>query len=302
MSDGLRFLWLVVRRTLWLLVIWVLLLLGLFGLASLCCGICLAAPQDACARISSHGASCTCIATGPGRSYFLSCGHAFEGRDRTKPITLDVPSPTPGQTAQRPGIRLVAVDYQADLSLIEMLAGPLPYVCHVAATCLRGHRLLSAGYDDMKWPATQRPATLLGSQGLVTFTRERPWHGRSGGGLIDLDSGQLVGVVQGYSGPPDRREVVQGAQGMYASLGAIQTFLVRWQPALVQTPAPTGLPLDADGWDGSIRPVPLLSAPTPGAPTGSEGRQWCPPGWVCPPGGPCLPAPQYPQPSQRCPT
>ncbi len=257
--------------------VWALLLLFLF-LGSSCLQ---AAAQDAVVRIGSHGGSGTVIFTTAGRSLILSCAHAFQGNDRSKAIVIDVPTPTPGP-AQRPGVRLLAVDYRADLSLIEMLAGPLPYVCPVAPVNHRAGRLLSVGFDEMALPAKMRPATSLGSQGAITFTRERPWHGRSGGGLIDLDSGYLVGVVQGYSGPQDRREVVSGCTGMYASLTAIQSFLSKNQPGLQAQPA-------TDNWDGSYRLLPEY-VQTPGAPRVYEGRQQaCPPGFTCPPGAPCLP-------------
>ncbi len=206
----------------WLAAIVLFLLLGLR-----CC----AAPRDAVVRLISHGASATVIHTEPGRTLVLGCAHAFEGKDRYKPIVIDAPDPAPG-ALKRGGNRLLAVDYQADLSLVEMQVGPLPYVCPVAPAGHRPGQLLSVGYDQMRWPATARPATLLGSDAQHSYTREKPWHGRSGGALLDIASGTVVGVVSGYS--EERRqlfavEVTPQGRGIYVSHEAILRFLARPQ-------------------------------------------------------------------------
>src|SRR5262245_3310735 len=156
-----------------------------------------AEPPDAVVRLPSHGASGTVIYTERGRSLILLCAHAFEGPARTTPIKLDVPCLHPGPP-RKARIRLLAIDYRLDLSLLELNDGPLYYVCPVAPAGHRPGCCLSVGYDEMRLPARQAPATLLGSGRGITFTREIPWHGRSGGALIDHDSGCLIGVVQGY--------------------------------------------------------------------------------------------------------
>jgi hypothetical protein len=191
-----------------------------------------AAPPDAVVRIISHGASATVIYTENGRSLLLGCAHAYEGKSRTKPMKIDVPVPSAGPVKNHT-ITLLAVDYDLDLSLVELKDGPLPYVCPVAP---KGHtpsrNLLSAGYDDMKWPATQKRATIVAQAESTTFTREKPWHGRSGGGLIDLDNNVLVGVVQGY-------EVTGPQRGMYVSHKAILAFLTKaTQPQKPRPPPP----------------------------------------------------------------
>ncbi len=199
-----------------------------------------ASPPDAVVRLSSHGASGTVIQTAPGRSLILSCAHAFEGRDRARPLVIDAPTAAPAGTSRAVGIRLLAVDERLDLSLIELGDGPLPYCCPVApAGFTPGGRVLSVGYDAMRYPAVQEWATLLGSTGGTTYTREQPRPGRSGGALLDLDAGCLIGVVQGYETAGPRR-------GMYVSHQAILSFLGR--PA-------TGPP----------RPAPVLSLPAPPA-------------------------------------
>lgn len=181
-------------------------------------------PSDlvhAVVRIPSHGASATVIATAPGRSYLLSCGHAFQGPDRYKAIAIDTPTTRPLGMPQAVGIHVVDVDETADLSLLVLQAGPLEFVAPVAPA---GHQpsrhLWSVGFDEMRLPVTRRPATLLGMSFPLTFTAERPWHGRSGGALLDLDAGYLVGVVSGYEVNGERR-------GLYVSQGAILRFLSR---------------------------------------------------------------------------
>ena len=188
---------------------------------------------NAVVRIPSHGASATVIETGPGYTLLLGCAHAFEGSDRTKPIQLDVPVPCAGQPEQA-RIRLMAVDYQADLSLVELEDGPLPFVLPVAPPGHRpGNAIWSVGYDEMRWPATAVPATILAVSGSTTFTRERPGHGRSGGALIDADAGRLIGVVQGYETAGQRR-------GMYVAHAVILRFLnLKQAPPTLKQLCPT---------------------------------------------------------------
>jgi hypothetical protein len=170
---------------------------------------------SAVVRLPSHGASATVIHTEKGRTLLLGCGHAFLGPDRNKPIHMDGPNAPQGLP------QIIACDHQLDLSLIEVKAGPVRHVAAVAGPGYRpGTRLVSVGYDEMKTPATQRPATLVGSDERLTFTRERPWHGRSGGALLDLDTGLLIGVVQGYEASPPWH-------GLYASHAAVLHFLRR---------------------------------------------------------------------------
>lgn len=181
-------------------------------------------PTWAVVQLPSHGASATVIQTGPGRTLLLSCAHAFEGKDRYRPIDVDMPAPT-SDGPRKVGVRLLAVDYRRDLSLIEVPAGPVPYVCPVAPR-LSGSQVLSVGYDGMKKTPDGRPsvikyATILETSDGVTWTREIPWHGRSGGALID--SNGLIGVVQGYETSGRRR-------GMYVSHQTILDFIADPSP------------------------------------------------------------------------
>ena len=186
-------------------------------------------------RLPSHGASATVIATEPGKTLLLGCGHAFTGRNRSKPIVIDVPTIHPCP-AQRVGVTLLDVNYEDDLSLVLLRTGPVDYCCPVAPSGHRPGNLLSVGYDEMQVPAKVLPAHIVSLSPQVTYTRERPWHGRSGGALIDADSGTLIGVVQGY-------EVSGPRRGMYVSHEAILRFLKRPRPEGLPPPSPPLAPL-----------------------------------------------------------
>jgi hypothetical protein len=172
-------------------------------------------------RMPSHGGSATVIFTEPNRTYLLSCGHCFEGSDRNKAIKLDIPAASPTARPIAAGIHLVKVDHVLDLSLIQLNAGPVDFVAPVAPDRhTPGPHLLSVGYDEMRLPAMQVPTHMLQSAHGTTWTREPPWHGRSGGALIDMDAGYVVGVVSGY-------EIGGMRRGIYASHDAICDFLHR---------------------------------------------------------------------------
>jgi hypothetical protein len=180
-------------------------------------------PSLATVRIGSHGGSGTIIATTQGRSWILSCAHMFTDRGmrpsaaaRNKTLRIDGPAQT-YLPAGRPGpasSRLVAIDYESDLSLIVLENGPCHYLPVDQVSRLRP-QAWSCGYDEMRWPITKRPATVIGDDATTIYTREKPWHGRSGGGLIDGERRTLFGVVQGY-GP---------TKGIYVSRARILTFI-----------------------------------------------------------------------------
>jgi hypothetical protein len=212
----------------------------------------------AAVRIKSHGASGTVIGTTKGKTWILSCCHMFMGHGDQldaallqKRLVMDGPQQPDAVIKGVAGSRVLAYDAKLDLSLIELDNGPF-YCIPVAPAGHKPGPLVSVGYDSMKWPVTLQPATFVGSAGNTTYTREKPWHGRSGGALIDVQGRVLIGVVQGY-------EVGGGDRGLYVSLEAVRVFLKRHRPALlqiqIQVPAPS----------------PKLYYPFPG------------PGGVCPP-------------------
>src|SRR5579871_114869 len=182
--------------------------------------------QYAVVRIPSHGASATVIDTAQGYSWILGCGHAYQGSSRNKPMVFDICRANQGPPKQV-GSKLVFLDYEADLSLVLLNDGPLEYVSPVAPRGFNpsGDNILSCGFDKMEFPMHQVPTTILSDEGGTWYTREKPWHGRSGGGLIDITKGQLIGTCQGYETPyssPSRR-------GMYVDLATIHNFLDRYR-------------------------------------------------------------------------
>jgi len=203
-----------------------------------------AGPEWAVVRLISHGCSATIIHTEQGKSYALGCGHAYDpehGQDmsrRRSKIDFAVPPGWPVGQKTPLECRVLALDRNLDLSLIAIPFGPLPYVCPVEPY-IPGSRIISIGYDEMKMPITTRWATVLGSNvGIfggrtsdqnILFTREPPWHGRSGGALMDYDRWRLVGVCSAYAGSPRaaRVESPAGGPGIYVSSTAIWGFLQR---------------------------------------------------------------------------
>jgi hypothetical protein len=176
-------------------------------------------PADAVVRISSHGCSGTVIATGPGQTWVLTCAHAFEGGDRHKPLSIDMPAPLEGHE-QRGGSRprVVKVDYRADLCLIRLDAGPLPFWAGVGDVPPRpGDAFWAVGHAGMKWPGNRSTVHVIDVEGQWTHTAERPRSGDSGGPLLDR-SGALVGTCTGF-------ESGTRGRGMYVSLPTIRRFL-----------------------------------------------------------------------------
>lgn len=198
-------------------------------------------PAAAVIRIKSHGASGVIIATNKDKSWILSCAHMLEdsfGRPsedmRNKKFVLDGPA-QPYAAKKLANVRLLAFDHKLDLSLLEIDNGPFTFIPVAPPGHAPSGDIRSLGYDDMAWPITNRPATILSTEGMTTFTREKPWHGRSGGGLIDYRHRVLIGVVQGY-------EVGFSQRGVYVSHAAVLQFLGKAKPDLLpkakETPAP----------------------------------------------------------------
>ncbi len=220
------------------------LLLALFAQLVVACFVLAQQASDpalATVRIKSHGGSGTVIVTAPGKSLILSCAHMFlddnnqpSAEARKRPLKIDGPS-QPLAPQIKVQARLAAYDYDLDLSLIELDNGPFYYLPVAEPGFKPGAQIVSIGYDDMRWPVTSKSATILFSLGNTTFTREKPWHGRSGGGLIDVQARKLIGVVQGYEVGPQGR-------GLYVSHQAVLTFLQKHQQQPRQQPQQMQLP------------------------------------------------------------
>lgn len=219
-----------------------------------------AGPTDSVVRLPSHGGSGTVIATGDGWTLVLSCAHCFEGRDRSKPVTIDMPFPTldggaqtgPGPISKIPrkvGVTVLAVGTTAtcDVSLLRLNYGPAPYVSPVAPLGFKPGECWSIGFDEMRFPPQCKPARIVGNFGSGAWmTDTKPWHGRSGGALIDKKSGYVVGVVSAYT----------PTNGVYSSLSAIHKVLAK--AGVIDSPK-GGFPVD-DCPDGNC-PVPRQFGP-----------------------------------------
>lgn len=224
-------------------------------------------PSLASVRIKSHGASGTIIATQEGRSWILGCAHMLEdGKGRPDPETRKrkIVMDGPAQPYAKKGLfatRLLAYDHALDLSLIEIDNGPFNYVPIAPLGHKPSNSIRSIGYDNMSWPVTNKAATILFSHGQTTYTVEKPWHGRSGGGLIDAQNRVLIGVVQGY-------ETTNNKRGVYVSHTAVLKFMEHHWAKMPREPKGTLSPESRIryGWEPKSY-QPFISAPLPGCGT-----------------------------------
>jgi hypothetical protein len=248
-------------------------LLALLLLAVQSCATVRAAPKDAVVRVYVQlpgirpdggqmiaGGSATVIYTAPGRTLLLGCAHLYEEAMPNAKMEIKAPTPTQPGSDPRRGSRLIAIDKNLDLSLVEMSVGPLPYWCQVAPRGTQPGVCFSVGFDNGKMPPQVRTANIIGTDPWGrTVTREPPWHGRSGGALIDQRTGYLVGVVHGYDqASPDSPP----RNGLYVSHQAVLSFLARngirdfapVSPQIVQRRAPRVID-DEDIREQQQRPI-----------------------------------------------
>lgn len=222
-------------------------------------------PRDAVVCIPSHGGSGTVIGTGEGYTYVLSCWHCFETeKERQKPIVIDVPKAWLNGP-QKVGIKLIALgDSQCDLALIKINYGPVHTVVPIAP---KNHRItqecMSMGFDSMQYPAQVRPARIQKADQFLYWTDSRPWHGRSGGALIEKSTGYLVGVCHAYTGPKNHAEFHQGANGLYINHTQVYNFLIRAK-VLQDTPIGSQQMYSSPQGNcpGGVCPIPQYGAPS----------------------------------------
>lgn len=221
-------------------------------------GIAQAGPEDAVVCIPSHGGSGTIIGTGEGWTYVLTCWHCFpDAASQRKPITIDVPKAwAHRQAGHGVGIKIIALgNKDVDVALLRINYGPVPNVVPIAP---RNHKItaecISIGFDSMRYPAQVRPARIVKADSLIFWTDARPWHGRSGGALIEKSTGYLVGVTHAYSGPRNHVEYYPGANGLYINHTQVFNFLVKAgaiQESPIQTqPQPQWQPYPGPGRQG----------------------------------------------------
>jgi hypothetical protein len=222
--------------------------------------------------VPSHGGSATVIYRTESYSLLLTAGHLFEGSKRDQynrpvgkmidePIAIDAPVPlkneakSKGGQIAKVGIKLLAVDFKTDLAVFKVNY-KLPYVAPLPPAGHKlGPQLLSVGFDKQQLMSdlgdglgTRRMATPVRQDQGRLLTEEKPWHGRSGGAI--LDGPFLVGVVSAYQGLPAkgidpktgkqievRQEYDGRNRGIYVNLDTIRAFLAAKKIEVVgQTP------------------------------------------------------------------
>ncbi len=77
-------------------------------------------------RVPSHGGSATIIATEQGNTYLLTAAHLFEHGARDS-IIVD------GEDVPQGTARQIAINPEADLALIQLIAGPAKHVAPVGS-------------------------------------------------------------------------------------------------------------------------------------------------------------------------
>ena len=210
--------------------------------------------KHAAVRIPSHGLSGVCIHTQPGASWIISAAHGWDDEaSLRKEIKIDVLSPKGTALPKLLGKpKLLSVNHVSDLVLIYLPMGPLPYIAHVAPPGMKlvGRSVLSVGFDEMKETPTLAMDKIKGADRDWITTFGHPWYGRSGGALLDTESGFLVGVTHGFfvvRGPGGQR--VPG-DGIYCSHVNILALCAAYKvPVAARMPQASAAP---------VRPCPKM--------------------------------------------
>jgi hypothetical protein len=223
----------------------------------------------------SSGQSCgsgTLVDARQGEALILTCGHIFRESRGKGTIEVDLFGPQPAENL--PG-RLICYDLHRDLGLV-VIRPPGPVVVAriaPAGTKLeKGMAVISVGCDHGN-PPTARFSRITAVDKFVgaanVVASGLPVEGRSGGGLF-TEEGLLIGVCNAAD--------AAGAEGLYASLPAIQELLGQRNLEFIYAGSPPPALAAVGGSSGEIprkapEPVPDNLVPVSGAATGAPAQQ-----------------------------
>lgn len=166
------------------------------------------ASDQSVVRLTGHGGSAVCVYADAQRTVFVTADHVFGYSGRRPRWLLDIPAQSGGR-ARQATFRILARSHAYDVAFFELGAG---YACRpcVVRVLSGGNRpqCYSSGFDRMrhrvKYSATLKARQWHGNQHQQRFvawiTRETNVGGRSGGGLFESSTGDLVGLSHGHYG------------------------------------------------------------------------------------------------------
>ena len=219
----------------------------------------------------------TVIASRPGWSLVVTCGHIF--RQLTKDSRIEVDLFIDGRSETFVG-SVVQYDLEADVGLIKIpteTAFPSVPLADLSNRPTEGAAVFSIGCGGGEPPTRQDLTVTSLNRYLGPANIECsgvPVQGRSGGGLFNPD-GELVGVCVAAD-PHDRR-------GLYAALSCVDELLDRCQlTEIVRADSPTRMPVATEFADSEPSRFENASrtevpADLPARPVGDSGR--VPSGW-----------------------
>jgi hypothetical protein len=159
-------------------------------------------PEYAVVKLPSHGASATVVHTDEVGTWLLTAAHMFRNEaGKSRPIQIDFCNEHVPVAASKAAATIVLCADGVDLCLIKLDYGPVPFTAPVAPELHAFGRCVSCGYDGMRRPAGNGPFVSIASDDAwgngYTSMKAKGAPGRSGGAIIEPDTGFLVGVIQG---------------------------------------------------------------------------------------------------------
>ena len=199
----------------------------------------------------------TVIASRPGRSVVLSCGHVFKNHRPGGAITIyswasGSPRPYPA--------RLITADAVREVGLLEVdTPDPLPFsrLAPLDPGLARGDAVQSVGSADQAAPTKQNHRVLdldLFTGPSTVACSGQPVEGRSGGGLFDA-RGELVGVCWAREETPPR--------GIYTAASVVHDVLDEADLSDLHPPRPRGSIPPADASPAVTRTQLAAADPPP---------------------------------------